>query len=110
MLLPHAHLPLLQLKSGSYNVAREFLADVQQVWQNCMLVRAGRRGALSLGQAAVVFYLVLRACSRYKPAQVVSQLEHITHSINSTPSSALDAVQRPGQPGDPRCGGDTAPV
>ena len=32
------HPPLLQLKSGSYVAPHEFLADVQQVWENCLMV------------------------------------------------------------------------
>lgn len=52
-----------QLKSGSYGAAHEFLADVQQVWENCLLVSAGSElgdestrvcsaGAWLLGSAA----------------------------------------------------------
>lgn len=37
--LAHTFILLLQLKSGSYDIAREFLADVQQVWENCLMVR-----------------------------------------------------------------------
>lgn len=37
--LAHTFILLLQLKSGSYDTAREFLADVQLVWENCLMVR-----------------------------------------------------------------------